>query len=78
MIVEKIEDVCTVMDDSINLDILNSGTCITNDSNYFKQRKSDLSHYRKQHSNSFWPLYRFTTLHTLISFGFSVFFKHLW
>lgn len=48
MIVEKIEDVCTVMDDSINLDILNSGTCITDDSNYFKQRKSDLSHYRKQ------------------------------
>ena len=37
MIVEKIENVCTVMDDSINLDILDSGTCIINVSNYFKQ-----------------------------------------
>ena len=36
MILEKI-DVCTVMDDNMNVDLLNSGACIINASNYFKQ-----------------------------------------
>lgn len=37
MIFEKTEDVCTVMDDDINVDLLNSGASIINVSNYFKQ-----------------------------------------
>lgn len=37
MIFEKIEDVCTVMDDNMNVDLLNSGASIINASNYFKQ-----------------------------------------
>ena len=36
MIFEKIEDVCTVMDDNMNIDLLNSGASIINASNYFK------------------------------------------